>query len=159
MRLFEFQTNNKEKLRFNSNIFNFGSLRDDEIFKIVLGRNISEKNIKKAYIKGYKTVKVENQLYPTLIKDNVTITEGNLIFNLIPKDLKRINFYENGLYGTEILSVFLKNSDKEIMSNVYSIYSTKIKPLDEEWYFEEFKKEARPNYIKEVKEWMEKYND
>ena len=157
MRLFEFESKNKKELAFNTSIFNFGSMRDLDIFRIVLGRTVSKDNTKNAYIKGYRTVKVEGKPYPALVQDNVSITEGILVINLTPEDLDRIQHYEDGEYGTEILPINLKNGDKEIYAQVYSIHSSKLTPTDEDWNFDEFQKEFKPEYSKEVKKWMKEY--
>ncbi len=154
MRLFEILE--KKELALNTSIFNFGSMRDKQILNIVLGRIVSEQDMEDAYMKGYNTYRVEDQGYPALIQDNVSITEGTLVHNLTPKDLDRIQYYEAGLFGTEVLPVYTKRGDEPKYAQVYVKNSTKVKVLDEEWDFEEYQKNIKP-YVKEVKEWMEKY--
>ena len=109
-------------------------------------------------MKGYNTYKVEDQVYPALIQDNVSITEGILVHNLTPKDLDRIQYYEAGLYGTEILPVYTKRGDELKYAQVYINHSPKIKVSDEEWNFDEYQKNIK-FYVKEIKEWMKKYSD
>ncbi len=156
MRLFEILE--KKELALNTSIFNFGSMRDKQILNIVLGRIVSEQDMEDAYMKGYNTYRVEGQVYPALIQDNVSITEGTLVHNLTPKDLDRIQYYEAGLFGTEVLPVYTKRDDEPKYAQVYVKNSTKVKVLDEEWDFEEYQKNIKP-YVKEIKEWMEEYND
>lgn len=156
MRLFEIES--KDDLKLNTSIFNSGSLRDEQILKIVLGHSIPKENIEKAYIKGYKAMKVEGHLFPVLMEDTVSILEGILVSNLSPEDLKRIDYYEEGMFGTELLPVHLKKNDEERQAQVYSKHSPKLKVLDQEWNFAEFQKAARPKYIKDTKKWMEKYD-
>lgn len=156
MRLFEILE--KKELALNTSIFNFGSMRDKQILNIVLGRTVSEQDMENAYMKGYKTSKIEGKVYPALIQDNVSITEGTLVHNLSPKDLDRIQYYEAGLFGTEVLPVYTKRGDELKYTQVYTKHSSKVKVLDEEWNFDEYQKNIKP-YVKEIKEWMEGYND
>lgn len=156
MRLFEILE--KKKLALNTSIFNFGSMRDKQILNIVLGRIVSEQDMENTYMKGYNTYRVEGQNYPALIQDNVSITEGTLVHNLTPKDLDRIQYYEAGLFGTEVLPVYTKRGDELKYAQVYTKHSPQVKVLDEEWDFDEYQKNIKP-YVKEVKEWMKKYSD
>ena len=156
MRLFELL--DKKDLTLNTSIFNFGSMRDESILNAVLGRSVSDQDTENAYMKGYKTSKVEGQVYPALVQDNVSITEGTLVHNLTPKDLDRIQYYEAGLFGTEILPVYTKYGDEPKYVQVYTKHSPKIEVLDEEWIFNDYQKNVK-SYLKEVKEWMKKYND
>lgn len=151
MKLFELQQP-RETVQF----FNFGSMRDFEIFQIVVGRKIPEETVQDAYMTGVRTVKVKDQVYPALIP-SLELTdrvEGILVSELTPDDIKRMEYYEDGLYKSHMMPVVV---DKEtVLAWVYSEHDPKLEVLDEDWSFEEYL-EHKEEYKKEVAEWMQEY--
>lgn len=149
MKLFELQQ--------DTLLFNFGTMRDRQIFELVLGH--AAEDTQGAKLTGYRTVRVEGKPYPALIKtdDESDVVSGILAGGLSSEDLKRIEYYEYGLYGIKVLPV-TTDEGKTVKAKVYSDYKDLPVLKDKDWEFETFLKEEKPKYIEEVEEWMRGYD-
>lgn len=148
MKLFELQQ--------DTPLFNFGTMRDRQILELVLGH--AAEDTQDAKLTGYRTARVKGKPYPALIKtDDDSDVSGLLVGGLSPEDLKRIEYYEEGLYGIKVLSVTTKG--KTVKAKVYADYKDLPVLKDKDWNFETFLKEEKPDYIKEVEEWMSGYKE
>ncbi|KKN37443.1 hypothetical protein LCGC14_0763460 [marine sediment metagenome] len=149
MKLFELQQ--------DTPFFNFGTMRDRQILELVLGH--AAEDTQDAKLTGYRTARVKGKPYPALIKtdDDSDVVSGLLVGGLSPEDLKRIEYYEEGLYGIKVLSVTIKG--KTVKAKVYADYKDLPVLKDNDWNFETFLKEEKPDYIKEVEEWMSGYKE
>lgn len=156
MKLYEIQQNSNSDPK--TKFFNFGSMRDLDIFEIVLGRNISRSDIKPAHITGYRAVNVKGEKFPALIKTNndKDVVEGILVSNLTPKDVDRMEYYEEGLYKFHVLSVITQQAI--VQAQVYdTVASDKLDLTDEDWNFDRYVKKYKAKYRTEVDDLMSRY--
>jgi len=146
-----------ENISVTKNFFNFGSMRDLDVLETVLGRKVNKKDVKRAYLSGYIAMKVKNEVYPALKKGD-GITKGILVFNLSLLDLKKIDFYEEGLYDTTIKYVrLIADPSMVYKAQVYSKNSSKLKITNIPWNFDHYRDKLKDEYIKEVKIFMKDF--
>lgn len=136
-------------------LFNFGSMRDTRVFEAVLGREINTVDLQPAYLRAWRTMKVEGEMFPALAKTGNmdTIVEGTLAINLTEADLKRIDFYEEGLYGLEILPIHTAGG--LAYAQVYA-FNAGLVPYGEDWDFDWYK-DNNTEYLTEVVELMKRF--
>lgn len=129
-------------------------MRDLKVFQLVIGHQLPEEDVEKGYLFGYKTMKVEGEDFPALVESETGFVEGILVHNINEDDFKKITFYEEGLFGTEVLPIQTASGDVE--SLVYAVNSPKLKILNEEWDFDEYQNAVDDHYLDQVKDLMKK---
>ena len=136
-------------------LFNFGSMRDKRVFEAVLGREVKVEDLQPAYLRAWRTMKVEGEMFPALAKTGNmdTVVEGTLAINLTENDLKRIDFYEEGLYGLEILPIHTAGG--LAYAQVYA-FNAGLVPVGEDWDYDWYEAN-NTEYLAEVVEFMREY--
>ena len=136
-------------------LFNFGSMRDTRVFEAVLGREIDQTDLQPAYLRMWTTKKVEGEMFPALAKTGNmdSIVEGTLAINLTEQDLKRIEFYEDGLYGVEILPIHTAGG--LAYAQVYA-FNAGVLPISEDWDYDWYA-DNNAEYLTDTVEFMREY--
>jgi len=93
--------------------FFFGSLQDDELRKVVLGRSTAKEDIAKAILRGHRCVRLRSRVQPGIVKDPEGQVEGILARQLDVTAAARINHYEFGAYSIASGLVDLPNGGQE----------------------------------------------
>jgi len=136
-------------------LFNFGSMRDTRVFEAVLGRNIRTEDLQPAYLRAWAVKQVEGEMFPALAKTGNmdSIVEGTLAINLSDDDMKRIAFYEDGLYGMEILPVHTIGGTA--YAQVYA-FNAGVLPISEDWDYDWYK-DNNKQYLADTVEFMREF--
>lgn len=136
-------------------LFNFGSMRDNRVFEAVLGREVKAEDLQPAYLRAWTLKRVEGEMFPALAKSGKmdTVVEGTLATNLTEEDLKRIDFYEDGLFGMEVLPVHTAGGIA--YAQVYA-YNAGVLPISEDWDYDWYK-DNNKQYLADTVEFMKGY--
>jgi hypothetical protein len=136
-------------------LFNFGTMRNTRVFETVLGREINPADLQPAYLRAWRTMKVEGEMYPALAKTGNmdSVVEGTLAINLTKDDLKRIDFYEEGLYGLEILPIHTAGG--LAYAQVYA-FNAGVLPIGEDWDYDWYEAN-NTEYLTEIVEFMKEF--
>lgn len=76
----------------------FGSLQDNDLRDLVLGRSIPKEDMAKAVLRGYRCVRLRSRVQPGIMEDPDGQVEGTLARNLNVTAAARISHYEGGAY-------------------------------------------------------------
>lgn len=109
-------------------IFIYGTLLDNDILDLVLGRTVSKEQRFAATLLGYEKFTYPGDSFPILQTRLGAQAEGAVLFDLTSEDIDRMHFYEGDEYGFTEVEVVLedgrlcrafynKASDEHIISN------------------------------------------
>lgn len=96
-----------------SNYFFYGTLREPEIAREILGRPLSGTSPRPCVLKGFKRVYVAGASYPALIADADCETDGILVKRISPIEASRLSRYEGPGYDVQEMKVCLKDGLEE----------------------------------------------
>jgi len=120
------------------NIFLFGTLRSEKIFKAVLNQPMHSFTISSCIAKRAKLKKMKDENYPVLIRTEYDLdhVKGAVIHNLDKNFLKRILFFESIEYKLDDIDVETKG---DLTSVKYFALDQK-QVTSEDWIYAEWHK-------------------
>ena len=86
-------------------LFFYGSLRDEELMAIVLGRAPAPGELRPARAPGYATRRLTDEDYPVLVPAEGEAVEGLLLSPPAPEEMDRLAFYEGAEFDFAELTV------------------------------------------------------
>lgn len=119
--------------------FFFGTLRDDDLREMVLGKSVPEKDIAKAVLKGYRCIRLRSRVQPGIVEDPEGQVEGVLACRLGEITAARISHYESGAYnivhkpvdllkgGREKAWVFLSDPDLSVAPGEWALKNWQLR--------------------------------
>lgn len=125
------------------NVFTYGTLQVDTVMHAVTGRQFPSKP---ATLRGYRCQLVKKCVYPAIIQDPKTFTDGTLYFNVDEASLDALDEFENVIYDR--LEVQVESENKLISAYAYVInvhYENRMS--NHEWSLEEFKQKHLATYL------------
>lgn len=93
--------------------FFFGTLMDEDVRTLVLGRTLERSAIMAARLIGYERLRVHEESYPTLRPVPGVSVDGILVRSLSPEDERRLAYYEGAEYAVEVREVLRADGGKE----------------------------------------------
>lgn len=85
--------------------FFFGTLMDADVLAIVLDRELAPARAESAQLDGFKRLRVRGENYPTLRPMAGARLDGLLVWQLSPRDVARVAFFEGEDYRLVELAV------------------------------------------------------
>lgn len=137
------------------NWFFFGSLMDQEVLEIVVGRTVLEEEMIVAELPGYRRVSVANESYPALAFTPNQSIDGILIETLDATEALRIMYFEGEEYRAEEVQLRLKN--QKPVSAFCFLPSEDLSIINLEWDFEQWKTKYKHDFLHLSEEWMSSY--
>ena len=110
------------------NIFIFGTLMDETLLEIVLGRKVE---LFPATLKDYGVFKVLDADYPVMVKSAGLVSNGIILNDLTKVDILRTDFYEH-IFDYFLQPIQVLSEDILIDTQVYMPNKT-IPRLEELW--------------------------
>jgi len=98
-------------------VFAYGTLRDPDVLKLVLGRAVDPTAIAPATAPGYRAVFFPRRTYPALIRDSAATATGTLLTNLAPADLALLDLFEGEEYARTSIEIIV--SGQKATADVY----------------------------------------
>jgi len=137
------------------NWFFYGSLMDQEVLEIVVGRTVLESEMTIAELPGYRRVTVANETYPALAQTPGKVIEGILIESLDATEALRVMYFEGEEYKPEEVQLQLKN--QKPVSAFCFLPAPDLETTDLVWDFGEWRKEHLNDFLHLSEEWMAAY--
>lgn len=100
-----------------ANLFAYGTLQVPGVFRAVTGRSLPARP---ATLAGYARYRLRGLSYPGLIAEVGAVTEGLLITGIGPRELARLDAFEDDFYRRVTLRVSI-GAGKLISADVYVI--------------------------------------
>jgi len=93
-------------------IFAYGTLRDPDVLRLVLGRNVDPAAIAPATAPGHRAVLFPRRTYPALIDDPSATAPGTLLTNLTPADLALLDRFEGEEYSRRAIEIIVNGEPR-----------------------------------------------
>ncbi len=128
-----------------TNIFLYGTLCDNELLEICLGRPLSSVNLVNAKLENHSVFWVKKRNFPVIKFEHGSFAEGLAVLDLKEHDLEQLDFYEGGFnYELRKSSIILKNNalyskDNIICAYIYFNNDDKIE-VDKRWNLDEWQR-------------------
>lgn len=127
------------------NLFVYGSLLFPYIMEGLTGRKFKTSE---ATLYGYKRHRVLGADYPAIIDTKDATVDGKLVFDVDPKSLALLTFFEGDEFSVREVKISLPN--EEVTAFAF-IWKTGLKYLDEtDWDKTVFQQESLQYYIREI---------
>ena len=135
-----------------TSIFSYGTLMDRDLLSAILGHDLDSSQLKPAVLENHRAVCIAGASFPALVQDNNHNVTGMLITGLSRNDLKKIEYYEAGLYVTRDIDVTV-TATGDICSALcyYEIVAPGFELIDETWSLEDWQRNKKP-YLFKVQE-------
>jgi hypothetical protein len=132
--------------------FFFGTLLDDEVLSIVVGRTVSAQEKRPAILPGHRRVKAQGVTYPIIVPSQTHEVAGLLVSSLSPAESKRLIEYEGANYDLVDRPVFCAGREQQAQIFV-PVKAGGLVPLNEDWSFEEWSRLHRAGFIARLRQW------
>jgi hypothetical protein len=130
------------------NIFIFGTLMDEALLEIVLGRKVK---LFPATLKDYGVFKVLDADYPVMVKSVGLVSNGIILTDLTKVDILRTDFYEH-IFDYFLQPIQVLSEDILIDTQVY-MPNKAIPRLEELWnlsYWQDASGKSMHNFAEKV---------
>lgn len=115
-----------------SRLFVYGTLRDDDLLAVVVGRGRATISTEPAILPDHQVRKVRDALYPMIRVAPGDAAEGLLISDLSADDLERLDYYE-GAHLYDRITVSLKTVGGVVEAGLYMPNADICLPEDGAW--------------------------
>ena len=88
-------------------LFVYGTLRDPDVLRLVLGRDVAPSTITPATAPNHRAVFFPRRTYPALIRDPVETAAGTLLTNLTSADLVLLDLFEGEEYSRRAIEIIV----------------------------------------------------
>lgn len=129
-------------------MFVYGTLLNDEVLEIILGRRPVKRS---ASLQGYKRVKVSGQRYPAILPDENSKVDGAILTGLSDSDLKHLDEYEGREYEKVAVVVVAGDVSQRCMTYMFRPEYNDLLS-NEAWSNESFRKNYLQRFLKEFKD-------
>ena len=90
-------------------LFVYGTMLDRDVAETVLGRALDPACVHRAWLDGYRVVRLPDDTYPMLIEAPGEQVAGVLLYDLGPTDFDRVRFFES--YEYELIDCTVRVPD------------------------------------------------
>ncbi len=136
----------------NLPLFVYGSMRDEDVRALVLGRATPAVHVEAASMPGVTAVRVPGESYPYLISSEGARLPGELIHGLDEGCLDRILFFEGDEYGF-VESVVERASGEWVSAMHFGGVAVPEAPAVP-WSLEEWQTQEKPRFLSMAREYM-----
>lgn len=131
--------------------FFFGSLMDDEVLAIVLGRAPKRLRREPARLEGFCRLTVKGESYPTLRPAQGADVHGLLVWDLSTRELARIAFYEGEEY--RLLDLPVRRADGSVQ-RALAFAADQGLETDGAWDFARWRDSEKPELLAAARAFM-----
>ena len=128
-----------------AHLFIYGTLRDREVCEKVLGRAVSDADLRPAFAQGFATHKVADVSYPCLLPSLGAKAYGFILSNLSDDDIGTLDLFEGVNYRRVPIEV--TSGDETIMSEYYR--PNELLQTDGVWDLAIWQKEGKAAFLGE----------
>lgn len=116
-------------------LFFFGTLRDEDVLRIVLGSGFEHMVMQPGHLTHYRLELVQDEDFPMLVPDDFSYVDGVVVSHLTESDLDRINYFEDIDYVLKPFEIHCGN----VMETAHVYVATdEIQPSGTPWHYEEW---------------------
>jgi hypothetical protein len=132
--------------------FFFGTLLDDEVLQIVIGRVVAGDDTRPATLSGYRRVKAEGVTYPIILPYEGYEVSGQLVSGITPEEAKRLIAYEGANYDLVLRNVIASGRERPALAFV-PVATGGLTALDQDWSYEEWQRDHRAGFVARLRQW------
>ena len=141
-----------ERGRMNLPLFVYGSMRDEDVRALVLGRDPPAVRTEPAWMPGVAAVRVPGESYPYLVSSDGAPAPGELVHGLDEEDLDRILFFEGDEYGFAE-SVVERAGGERVAAMHFGGVAIPEAPVTP-WSLEQWRSREKPRFLAMTREYM-----
>ena len=141
-----------ERGRMNLPLFVYGSMRDEDVRALVLGREPPAIRTEPAWMPGVAAVRVPGESYPYLVSSDGAPAPGELVHGLGEEDLDRILFFEGDEYGFAE-SVVERAGGQRVAAMHFGGVAIPEGPIVP-WSLERWQAREKPRFLSMTREYM-----
>lgn len=101
-----------------TNLFFYGSLRDQDLLRIVLGDDDARITMNDATLADHAVHWAEGQSFPMVVQAQGHTAKGLVAFGLTRDDIERLNFYEGG-FDYDLRAISVETSEGAVAAEIY----------------------------------------
>jgi gamma-glutamylcyclotransferase (GGCT)/AIG2-like uncharacterized protein YtfP len=137
-------------------LFFYGTLLDGDVQSLVLGRRLTESELRPALLRHVRRVYVAGHPYPMLLPHRGGGVEGAVADRLSRDDLARIQRYEGDAYRLERHMVCLIGADGRPSAEPVSAWlfrgAPAMRPSTREWRLAAWQARDKAAYLRDIRE-------
>lgn len=131
--------------------FFFGTLLDEEVLTLVVGRAIPAADKRPATLGGFRRVKAQGVTYPIIVRRQNSSVAGMLVSGITGEEAELLIAYEGANYDLATLPVI---AGRERLVRVFvPAGSGGLTPLDDDWTLEEWSRLHRAGFVARLRQW------
>lgn len=131
--------------------FFFGTLLDEEVLAMVVGRPVAGTDRRPAILPGYRRVKARGVTYPIIVPHAAASVAGLLVSGLSAPEAQRLIDYEGSNYDLTTLTVTSGGRERPVLVFV-PVGQGGLQPLDEDWTLEEWRQRHRDGFVSRLRQ-------
>lgn len=135
--------------------FFFGSLMDADVLAVVLGRPLARGALPRAWLVGWRRMRLAGQPYPILVPDPDGEVDGILVEGLNETDVGRVLFYESMEYRPATV-VVTDEKGVEVEARTF-LGAVEARHDHESWDLEAWRIRYKAMALRETRLWMALY--
>lgn len=134
--------------------FFFGSLMDDDVARLVLGRSVVARDRLPARAEGFRRALLAGESYPVLLPRPGGHVDGVLTRGVTAAEHARIAWFEDGEYDLAEIPVAVASGERVPAWVCLRRAGTAVNP-DSEWSFARWQVEDKASFLELARGWMD----
>jgi len=132
-----------------ANFFFYGTLREPEIAREILGRPLSGCSPRPGILSGYKRVYVSGATYPAIVPDEDHEVDGLLVTRISALEASRLSRYEGPQYLVQEVEIRLKDGTLD-QASVF-VPKPALKVSSRLWDLETWRRQEKKRFMAGLK--------
>ena len=136
-------------------LFVYGSMLDEDVLEVVLGRRLPAVSRLAARLAGYVRVRLPDETYPVLAPKPGGLVHGAVLSDLGSNDFERVRFFESDEY--EFASCLVELESGERLEATYCAENEVVPGASESWELAWWQTHHKPDYLIMIRHYMALY--
>jgi hypothetical protein len=129
--------------------FFYGSLLDEDVTALVIGRRLPPRAWVPAKLSGFSRRKAKGVTYPVAIRDPKGSVEGAVVSGFSKREVERLQAYEGPRYHTVPLRVWIHGRLTTV--SVFEPKEKAFQPVDGVWSLTEWQRRDKRKFVERIR--------
>ncbi len=141
----------------SDSIFVYGTLRDADVLKAVLGPLASETTLIEGAVAGFRVARAEGGPFPGIVENAASQAIGAVLMGLSAEAVARLTYFE-GAFAFDLVPVIVNTKDGGVPALIFRPQGG-VELTDIDWTLEDWQATAKPLFLEMTKDIMRFYPD
>jgi hypothetical protein len=129
--------------------FFYGTLQDQDVMALVLGRRLPPWAFRAAVLPGHARRRVKGASYPIVVRDSCGEVGGVVVSGLSARDVARLSAYEGPRY--RVASVKVRTAGAFMTVSIFEPVENRFQPTSGDWDLAVWQRDSKRMFVERLR--------